>query len=438
MNGERIIRTLRSLKLDGWSILVQTQQRSTLHITANEEIETGIGSERRQAEVVVYRRFGEEQGDARFTLFTDEPSAVKRKVAEALAICATARKPAWPLPGKQRYARVETADPVISAAFEQGTAERLNLRLWARIRAAARKERGVRLCHAELHLTRTRNLIANSAGVRGQSEATVLFAEAILTARKGKEENEFLEAITVGRVADFSPERFIAETARQARDVLRAEPFRKVQEKGIILSGTALRDFWAPDLTNNALLFHASAQSKYRNLSQQETGKVLTWNAGFTLRSNPFLPFNPASGRFDNEGTASKAVTIVERGICQEFLASQRYASYIGVEPTGALGPIEIDAGEERGDAMRTEGAVEIVGFSSFVPNSMSGDFSAEIRLGYLHRRGRRIPIRGAMFSGNIFRMLDLLRLSRERMAMDRYHGPAVMRFESGCHLAGF
>jgi predicted Zn-dependent protease len=87
-------------------------------------------------------------------------------------------------------------------------------------------------------------------------------------------------------------------------------------------------------------------------------------------------------------------------------------------------------------------GVVEIVSFSSFVPNSLSGDFSAEIRLGYLYEKkaGKlvKVPVRGAMFSGNVFKMLDAMRLSREQMTMERYKGPALVRFDAECHLAGF
>jgi predicted Zn-dependent protease len=73
----------------------------------------------------------------------------------------------------------------------------------------------------------------------------------------------------------------------------------------------------------------------------------------------------------------------------------------------------------------------------SFVPNALSGDFSAEIRLGYLYKNGKRIPIRGAMFTGNLFAMLDTMRMDGE-LHLARYKGPAVVRFDAGCHVAGF
>ncbi len=437
MNINRVLKVLKSMKLDAWSVLFQEQQRSTLHLTTKGEIETNIDSVRKQAEVVIYRNFKKQMGDAKFTLFTDDEKEIKRKVKDALVICSTAKKEAWPLPGKQRYGTVDTADPAIVKAFKNGSAEKLNLSLWNRMKNAVKKERGVRMNHAELHLTHTKNRIANSKGLNGRSEATELFVEAIVTAL-GKEENEFHNVALVGRARDFKPDAFVKETAVQARDVVRAAKMTTIQDEGILLSGTALRDFWAPDLTHNAVVYHANAQAKHRNLSYQEPGKRLTWNEGFSLKSNPFLAFNPASGRFDNEGNASKEVSIIEQGVCQDFFASQRYAHYLKISPTGALGAIQIDPGTERAASLRTKGAIEIVSFSSFVPNSLSGDFSAEIRLGYRYEKGKRIPVKGAMFTGNIFKMLDHMRLSKEEMELARYKGPSLIRFDAGAHLAGF
>lgn len=433
-----IITSLKERGLDGWSILFQEQERSSLHLTKGERIETSITSRRSQADVTIYQRYGEQLGDARFTLFTDDPGEITRKVEDALLICATAKKPAWPLPSKQAYHAVETADQAIVDAFTEGSSEQLLLRLWKRMATAAKKERSAWITHAELHLTRTRSRVANSEGLSGRSESTSLFAEAIMTAKKGKEESEFHHALTYGRAADFKPAAFIKETASHARDALAAKKWRKVQEGSILLSGTALRDFWAPDLTLSPAVGHANAQLKHRELSRYEQGARITTNKEFTLHSNPFLPHNPSSGKFDNEGTASKRIALITQGVCTGFIASQRFAHYLGIAPTGALGAIQLSPGKERAATLVDDGTVEIVSFSSFVPNSLSGDFSAEIRLGYQQRGGVRVPIKGAMFTGNLFRMLDAMRLSKEETELDRYQGPRLVRFDDGCHLAGF
>ncbi len=416
-----------------WSVLFQHQERASLHLTKGGAIETSIESVRKQADVTVYERVGTRMGDAHCTLFDERDAAAR--ITEAKTIARLSMKEAWPLPGKQRYGRVATSDPQL-ATLSGRKREALLTRVWRALERAAKRERGVRISHAELVLAATRNRVCNSEGLDGQSKATSLFVELIMTARARGAEQEFHQAVTVGRLADLSPTRFVKECAAKARDVLAAQPLDHVWRGAVTLSGDALRDFWAPDLTLSPLVAHANAQAKYRGLSTFAEGKVLTTNP-FTLTSDPFVPYNPSSGRFDTEGTASKRITLVKDGRVAGFFANQRYAHYLGVPPTGALGVISLSTGRERARTLLRD-TIEIVSFSSFVPNSLSGDFSAEIRLGYLHRDGKRVPIKGAMFTGNLFRMLDGMRRSKEEVVVERYKGPAVIRFEEGCHLAGF
>ena len=379
---------------------------------------------------------------ARFTIFSDDEQELKEKVRDALIICSTAKKQAWPLPKKQAYSAVALADEKIAAAFRKGATEDVNLALWKRIRGAARKEKGVNISAAELHLRKARSIVRNSEGVDAASIRTDLFIEAIFTsfsgAGKGRREQEFHASQTVGRLAEFDSVRFVKEYSQLARDVLRAERFERVQESGIVLTGEALREFWAPNLDLNPVVFHAGAQVKYRGLSRYDVGKRITNNARVSISSNPLVPFNPGSSRFDFDGVASQRVAIIEKGVVRKYFASQRYAYYLRVRPTGGLGVIELLSGKEPSSRLMDRHIVEIVSFSSFSPNSVSGDFSAEIRLGYLHADGKRIPVRAAMLSGNVFAMLDAMRMSRERMVAEKYSGPMTVRFDDGCRLAGF
>jgi predicted Zn-dependent protease len=438
LNQKRIVRVLNSLKLDGWTLLVQEEERSALYLTKGEQVETSIDSTRVAADVTVCKRYGAEVGDARFTLFSDDEQELRAKVREALVICAAAKKPWYPLAKRQAYSRVELADQKILRAFRSGQAATMGLGLWSRIRSAARKERGVALNAAELHLSRTRSSVANSEGVVGASERTELFVDAVLTSFRRREEQEFHATKRVNRLADFDPGSFVAEAARLARDILAAERFGRVQERNLLLSGDALREFWSPNLDLNPVVFHASGQAKHRGLSRYEQGMRITANRRLSLSSDPLVSFNPGSSRFDTDGVASKEVAIIKEGIIQNLFASQRYAHYLKIPATGGLGVIELAPGKESSAALRSDGGVEIVSFSSFSPNSISGDFSAEIRLAYVLKDGKRIPVRAAMLSGNLFQMLDAMRLSEERAVGERYSGPALVRFDAGCRLAGF
>jgi predicted Zn-dependent protease len=438
INLTKITKLLSSLKLDRWKVILQEQEQSALYYTKNGDIETGLDSLRQQADITVYTRYGKELGDATFTIFSDDENELRAKVKDALVICASARKPWYPLPGKQRYEKVTLADKKILDTFKRRNPEQVTLKIWQGFTTACKKEKNVRLGGGEVHLSRSKVTVRNSEGLAGATEATSLYVECILTSYQGKREQEFLAAKTMNRLSDLAPEEFIKSSAGIARDILDAETFDKVQEGKLLLSGDAVRDFWAPELGFSPVVFHAGARTKHMKLSRYELEKQVSTNKSLTIISNPALAFNPASNVFDLDGTASRKVVLVKNGVVDSFAASQRYAHYLKLPVTGGIGVVELAAGKEKISTIRTDGSIEIVAFSSFSPNSISGDFSAEIRLAYLRKGGKRIPVRAAMFSGNVFRMLDAMKLSKETVEMSRYKGPALVRFDKGGRLAGF
>ena len=79
---------------------------------------------------------------------------------------------------------------------------------------------------------------------------------------------------------------------------------------------------------------------------------------------------------------------------------------------------------------------IEIIAFSSFTPNSISGDFSAEIRLGYHVSKDKegnikRKPFKGGMFTGNVFKVVKNMSLSKEIKQISGYRGPAAVLFDN-------
>ena len=58
---------------------------------------------------------------------------------------------------------------------------------------------------------------------------------------------------------------------------------------------------------------------------------------------------------------------------------------------------------------------VEIVSFSWFNPDPITGDFATEIRLGYVVDGQGRRPFKGGLLIGNVLDALANVRWSRER-----------------------
>ena len=150
--------------------------------------------------------------------------------------------------------------------------------------------------------------------------------------------------------------------------------------------------------------------------------------------NQPLLNHNINSMQFDDDGIRARKLLVIKDGIFKNYIASKRFADYLGVEPTGPIGVFEMKHGSKSKAELYKpkELMYEIVSFSSFVPNWVSGDFAAEVRLGYMIKNNKKVPFKGGMFVGNMFDMMKDMWLSKETVKLPGYHGPAVIRFEKG------
>jgi predicted Zn-dependent protease len=150
-----------------------------------------------------------------------------------------------------------------------------------------------------------------------------------------------------------------------------------------------------------------------------------------TVFANRRLPFGVRAGRFDDEGQPAQRIELIRDGRLCAFTANQRYADYLGIAATGDFGDIELPAGATPEAALLAEPYVEVVAFSWFTPNEITGDFSSEIRLGYLVEGDRRTPFKGGALVGNLLEALSNARWSAETGFYGDYQGPQTVRFGS-------
>jgi PmbA protein len=148
-----------------------------------------------------------------------------------------------------------------------------------------------------------------------------------------------------------------------------------------------------------------------------------------TVWANRMLPFGTASNRFDAEGLPAGRVELIHENVLSTFAASQRYGEYLQIPATGAFGNIELPPGTIPASDLLAEPHVEIVQFSWFNPDTITGDFATEIRFGYLVENGSRKPFRGGQLVGNYMDALADVRWSAETGFFGGYLGPQTARF---------
>jgi PmbA protein len=177
----------------------------------------------------------------------------------------------------------------------------------------------------------------------------------------------------------------------------------------------------------------ASARAKYAKLSSWEVGKSVfrgeVKGDPLTVWANRCMPFGVTSDRFDVEGLSAQRVELIRENKLVAFAASQRYADYLQIPATGAFGGVELPPGKTPAVTLLTEPYVEIVQFSWFNPDTITGDFASEIRFGYLVQNGKRRPFKGGQLVGNCMDALANVQWSAETGFFGSYLGPYMARF---------
>lgn len=337
--------------------------------------------------------------------------------------------PGFPLGG---FPMVETVDPALEG--EMGPALESAL---AQLRVAAVKWSGVHLSSAELFARRSHRALRNSRGLTGFGLGTRVFLDFVLIAHENGKEAEFHAALSRRRLADFMTDGTVSAYATFARHSLFAA-MPATHSGPVILTGQALADLFNPGLGSGPLTVHASGQAIYQKISRFKTGDFITPEQPrgdrITLTSDALRPWGVETAPFDAQGLPASRVSVIVDGVFVRPWSDARYAAYLGIEPTGSFANVTITPGHHSLEALRStaDGPVyEIVSFSWMNPDPVSGDFVAEIKLGYRHDADGTTPIKGGSLSGNVFAALTDARLSAEKYSDGTYYGPAGIRFGS-------
>jgi predicted Zn-dependent protease len=273
----------------------------------------------------------------------------------------------------------------------------------------------------------------NSRGVDVEDELSNINIEFVLQVKKGDEEVETFREYGRRRASDLELQVEVGRNAQMTLDLLQAGPPPNWQGP-VVLRDNALVTFVAGDhLTFGVLQSKCSAAQKFAKVSEFEIGKSVfrgeVTGDPLNVWANRTIPYGIASNRFDEEGLPAQRVELIRDNQLVNFTASQRYADYLKLPPTGAFGGVEIPAGKWETGALLEEPYMEVALFSWFNPDNVTGNFATEIRLGYIVENGVRKPFKGGQLIGNYFEALANVRWSSDTGLMGNYLGPRTARF---------
>ena len=220
-----------------------------------------------------------------------------------------------------------------------------------------------------------------------------------------------------GRTFDtIEPEKIGAEAARRAIEKLNARPF-KTQRIDVVLE-----PYQAMGLLGAiSALFSAENVLKGKSLLAGKVGDRVASDA-ITLRDEGRRIGGKATVPFDGEGTPTRDLALIERGILRGYLHSIKTANKMSAPPTGNarrgsyagtphagisnffVRPGTLPAADLSRSAERALAVTSLLNLHTIDP--ISGEFSLGATGNYLERGVRQYPVKDITIAGDLIQLL--------------------------------
>ncbi len=204
-----------------------------------------------------------------------------------------------------------------------------------------------------------------------------------------------------------------------------AKPMPQLGNHKVILTGKAVINIF------QYYRYQANAQAVYEKVSSSKVGENMQGEDikgdRISIRLDPFIPNSIHSAPYDNDGFPLKPVDIIEDGVLKRYWGDLRYSYYTGMEPTGNMKNIVVRPGSKSVDEMKKEPYLELVSFSDFQMDPMTGFFGGEVRLGLYFDGKDTIPVTGGSILGNIKALHGNMYLSKELQYENNFVGPKAI-----------
>jgi len=285
--------------------------------------------------------------------------------------------------------------------------------------------------YSEFFVSWNRHRILNSRGV-DVSFAGGEFSGETAIHRRGSQggETEVFGSFSSSLSTDTGlARRMLTERAaglfEMARRKSEARPTPLLDGIDVLLSGECLADFF------DCFRARANASMIYRGLSTYKVGERVQ-GAGtdcdrITVTLDPRLEGSSRTAPFDYDGLPVSPTEFIKDGVLTGIWGDTRFASYLGLVPSGNIDSFRVSGGTAAADDLRRGRHLEIVSLSDFRVDPVTGDFGSEIRLAFYFDGKESVPVTGGSVSGNIAAVRDGMRMSVEEAQHDFFRGPAAV-----------
>ena len=409
----QLLNVLKASGADAWEV-TDTQEKGWEFYLIRHELDQNRFKELESYQVKVYKKFDDCLGSAAAPVPADADEAeMKRIVAGLCQDAAYVRNPFYTLNQPEAESGAEPAAAPVDLKAISGD--------FLRTVSALPETETEDLNSCEIFVSEIRKRILNSEGIDVIVTCPSSMVEAVVNARKDGHEIELYRMYTCGTCDSGQLTRDLAETMRFGRDRLVTEPTPALGKADLILSTDAacsVYEYFAD---------HLAAGMVYRGISDWKPGDTVA-PAEMTVKTAAFLPNSSQNGAYDSEGARIRDVTLIDAGKAVRYWGSRQFSRYLGLEDSFLANNFIVSGGTASAEELREGSWLEVVEFSDFEVDDVTGDIAGEIRLGYLHRDGKTVPVSGGSVSGSMDELAKKMRFSAEQRQYDTFLIPALTR----------
>ena len=289
----------------------------------------------------------------------------------------------------------------------------------------------------ELFVSAVSRRYMNSRGVDVTETSPRCMLEAVVNARREGHEIELYRLYTMGGCDRDALRADLTDAMRYGRDRLIARKTPNLGKADVVFSTDAALEIY------NWFIMRMDATLKARGMSDWETDQNVMGEGNgdrITVKTVRYLPNSTRNALYDAEGAPVSEVTVIDSGIARRFLGCRQFSQYLGLDVSFIPGNYSVTGGTHTADEIRSGSFLEVVEFSDFQVNPVTGDIAGEIRLGYLHDGETVTPVCGGSVTGNMrFASGDMLMSKAQRQYDTRHDSrliPALTRL-NGLSVTG-
>ena len=275
----------------------------------------------------------------------------------------------------------------------------------------------------EIFVSEVTRRFVTSQGIDVTQTFPSSFLEAVINARKEGHEIELYRNYRSGTCDSAGLKTDLTRTMQYGKDRLHTAPTPALGQADVLFStrdAVSIYEYFVDRLDPQMIVRQMSDWKLGTPIAEGIRGDKVTVKAVRELENSS------GNFAFDAQGAPIQDTVMMEDSVPKAYLGGRMFSCYLGLEHSFLPSNIVVEGGSASEAEIRRGKYLEVVEFSDFQVDSMTGDIFGEIRLGYLHDGDKITPVSGGSVSGSMLELVKDMTLSRETVQYDRYRIPAV------------